>query len=500
MAIPQRHNDPAKDGDWENYRDIIRTLYIDQNKSLKDVMRIMREEYHFFATEKMYKIRFNRWGLHKKLRAHQVAELLVQRGRRAAAGKPSVSFVHGRRVEADRLNAYLRRASTASRKELMEIVAANVSTNDTQMRSIQDIVCRTPSPQPQPVSIPMRVEAPDGLRVPEDCMHILRSYVDGALENVWSLTPDKRVVYPRRPKTWLDPVSSARQLFANNFTDQGFRMLTVTFEGYQEILLRQDPSLLVETCLAVGALRQSGPGLAEVFLEYACNMSQITLGTRHPLHLIFARLQAAELEEMPELMSLIIRAFLQEIRANSCLKPTWLATIYRAMLNSCFIDGDTATRYMQELVADLKGMSPLSEHDAMEKNSNLNDMKLLQDHLSWIANFHNEPTEAVASAHTLATRSGRIDRRMARFCCYNMLRTMPTCRAVSTEQAIHLLRRCLPVCEREFGRNDNATVTLLATLHTFLWRAGRRAEARKVREEFEKRWNEVMGDDSGAIT
>lgn len=50
MATPQRYNGPAKDGDWANYRDTITSLYRDQNKSLKDVMRIMREEYYFFAT------------------------------------------------------------------------------------------------------------------------------------------------------------------------------------------------------------------------------------------------------------------------------------------------------------------------------------------------------------------------------------------------------------------------------------------------------------------
>lgn len=50
MSMPQRFNGPAKDGDWNNYRDTITSLYLDQNKSLKEVMRIMREEYYFYAT------------------------------------------------------------------------------------------------------------------------------------------------------------------------------------------------------------------------------------------------------------------------------------------------------------------------------------------------------------------------------------------------------------------------------------------------------------------
>ena len=50
ITTPQRYNGPAKDGDGTNYRDTITSLYLDQNKSLKEVMRIMREEYYFFAT------------------------------------------------------------------------------------------------------------------------------------------------------------------------------------------------------------------------------------------------------------------------------------------------------------------------------------------------------------------------------------------------------------------------------------------------------------------
>ncbi|KAF3064584.1 hypothetical protein GL218_01951 [Daldinia childiae] len=469
MATPQRYNGPAKDGDWNNYRDTITALYLEQNKSLKEVMRIMREEYYFFATEKMYKIRFNRWGLHKKLRAHQVAELLVQRGRRAAVGKTSVSFVHGRKVDADRLNAYLRRVSPASRKELIAILSG-------------------------PISVPRRVEAPDGLRLPEECMQIVQSYVGGALEgSLWQLTPDKELVFPRRPRTWLDPVSSARQLFINGFTKQGFRMIRITFDDYREVMMRQDPSLLVETCLALGALLQSGPGLAESLINYACGMSRIVFGPRHPIHLLFMRLKGASPAEITSFIGLIIQGFLQAVQADSRLKPTWLATIYRAMLNSNFIEMHTAQKYMQDLIADLEN-SPSPSVDPPEQDAIKKDIDLLRHHLSWLTNLHNKPTEAAASAHTLVETCGGRDPRLARFSCYNMLRTLPTSHEVSPEEAVDLLTHSLEICETEFGRNDNATVTLLATLQSYLRRVGRAEDAQRVRADFEKRWDEVMDD------
>ncbi|KAI8962351.1 Clr5 domain-containing protein [Daldinia sp. FL1419] len=493
MATAQRYNGPAKDGDWNNYRDTITTLYLEQNKSLKEVMRIMREDYYFFATEKMYKIRFNRWGLHKKLRAHQVAELLVQRGRRAAVGKSSVSYVHGRKVDADRLNAYLRRVSPASRDELIAILSGKIEPADAQRRSIEEIICRTPSPELESASIPKRVEAPNSLRLPEECMQIVRSYVGGAFDGaLWQLTPDKELVFPRRPRTWLDPVSSARQLFINGFTKQGFRMIRITFNDYKEVMTRQDPSLLVETCLALGALLQSGPGLAESLINYVCGMSRIVFGPRHPLHLLFMRFKGASPTDITKFIGLVIEGFLQAVQADSRLKPTWLATIYRAMLNSNFIEMQTAQRYMQDLIADLEN-SPSPEAD-IERDAVRKDMDLLRYHLTWLMNLHDEPTEAAASARTLVETSGGKDPRLARFSCYNMLRTLPTSHEVTPEEAVDLMTRSLAICESEFGRNDNATVTLLATLQSYLYRVGRIDDAQRVRADFEKRWDEVMDD------
>jgi hypothetical protein len=49
--------------DWEFYQERISKLYKD-NK-LENVMAIMEQTHDFFATEKMYKNRFKKWGLWK---------------------------------------------------------------------------------------------------------------------------------------------------------------------------------------------------------------------------------------------------------------------------------------------------------------------------------------------------------------------------------------------------------------------------------------------------
>ncbi|KAI0843044.1 hypothetical protein F5Y06DRAFT_79787 [Hypoxylon sp. FL0890] len=495
-TTPQRYNGPARDDDWTNYRDTITSLYLDQNKSLKEVMRIMREEYYFYATEKMYKIRFNKWGLHKKLRAHQVAELLVQQGKRAAVGKSSVSFVHGRKIDSDRLNTYLRRVSPARRKELMEILSGRAELGAAQQRSIEEIICRTPSPEPESEPLPRRLEAPDGLRLPEECMQIVRSYVSGAFDAaLWQTTPEKELVFPHRGRTWLDPVSSARQLFVNGFTEQGFRMLRITFDDYRDVMVRQDPSLLVETCLALGALLQSGPGLAESLINYVCGMSRIVFGPKHPLFLLFVRLKTASPSDISRFMGLILQSFLQAVQLDSCLKPTWLATVYRGMLNSDFIEASTAQKYMQDLLTELEQRLEQTESslsDSPGREALQTDIDFLQYHVSWLYKLHNIPTEAKISAQTFVKTYGSGDPRVTRFSCYNMLRTLRSSYEVSDDEAIELMFKSLTICETEFGRNDNATVTLLATLQSYLRRAGQEEAAAKIKADFETRWNEVM--------
>jgi hypothetical protein len=40
----------ASANDWANHRPLITALYQDQNKTLKETMRIMEEKHEFFAT------------------------------------------------------------------------------------------------------------------------------------------------------------------------------------------------------------------------------------------------------------------------------------------------------------------------------------------------------------------------------------------------------------------------------------------------------------------
>ncbi|RYP22984.1 hypothetical protein DL767_008942 [Monosporascus sp. MG133] len=58
---------------WEQHRQTITDLYFYQNKKLRELKVIMEQEYHFFATDKMYKTHFKQWDIHKNCK-HPRAE------------------------------------------------------------------------------------------------------------------------------------------------------------------------------------------------------------------------------------------------------------------------------------------------------------------------------------------------------------------------------------------------------------------------------------------
>ncbi|KAI0850269.1 Clr5 domain-containing protein [Daldinia vernicosa] len=56
---------PLSNERWEAYKDKIHQLYINENKTLQELMAIMKENHGFDASAKMYKTQFKRWDFTK---------------------------------------------------------------------------------------------------------------------------------------------------------------------------------------------------------------------------------------------------------------------------------------------------------------------------------------------------------------------------------------------------------------------------------------------------
>ncbi|KAL3588717.1 hypothetical protein FPOAC2_10876 [Fusarium poae] len=85
------------DEQWEVHKDVIKSLYLEQNKTIKDIEKFMGENHQFYATEKQYirKVTVN-WKLRKNTTKEEWKQASALVLKRKAEGKPTQLTIHGK--------------------------------------------------------------------------------------------------------------------------------------------------------------------------------------------------------------------------------------------------------------------------------------------------------------------------------------------------------------------------------------------------------------------
>ncbi|KAJ0121992.1 hypothetical protein J7T55_002503 [Diaporthe amygdali] len=104
---------------WEAHKTTIKTLYIDEGRSLKDVREIMKSKYGFEGSVKSYKVRLNRWRFSKYITNRLETEALqhlVRSGlqHRVASEVQTLQLSNGTRVSLSSLFTHLERKKSAT--------------------------------------------------------------------------------------------------------------------------------------------------------------------------------------------------------------------------------------------------------------------------------------------------------------------------------------------------------------------------------------------------
>ncbi|KUJ16359.1 uncharacterized protein LY89DRAFT_782627 [Mollisia scopiformis] len=126
---------PTRD-DWDRHRPLIKQLYLEENKKLKEVMDIMKQ-HGFKATTKMYKDRITKWGLDKKNKERDMLAIVRKKRERDAIGKDTSFRVRDQPVSMEQVWNYLERKKTIRIQE------------GSAPLTPPEISWRTPSPIPQ---------------------------------------------------------------------------------------------------------------------------------------------------------------------------------------------------------------------------------------------------------------------------------------------------------------------------------------------------------------
>ncbi|KAL2075855.1 hypothetical protein VTL71DRAFT_798 [Oculimacula yallundae] len=128
--------------DWDSIKDIFATLYVTEDRPLREVRAILAEKYGFSATERMYKRRINHWQLDKNNKEEEMQLLAQKSAVRAAIGKRSAFRVRNREITQAAIDHYFKR------KKLSKVGSKNGSSAD--VSTPPHILCYTPPDTPTP--------------------------------------------------------------------------------------------------------------------------------------------------------------------------------------------------------------------------------------------------------------------------------------------------------------------------------------------------------------
>ncbi|KAK7991973.1 hypothetical protein PG988_000767 [Apiospora saccharicola] len=241
--------------DWSLYRDIITQLYIIDDHPLKEVEEIMRKQFNFHATQKMYKDHFRKWGLRKNLSSQFVEDFLIRTRQQPHSPPGPSESPNGSVVVRNwdrRMHRYVRSGSGLSPDAELSYILTGMNRS-----------CHFGSP--------------GSLGPAEQSLYMIRDYVM-AMDTMSSKNPRTGPLGPAysaaagKTYYWITLIGIARNFLYEGRTELGFALLNQCFEMFKEML---DPNPLAHPC---GFLRR----------VRSCQNNP-----RHAFHTLFAVLRKA---------------------------------------------------------------------------------------------------------------------------------------------------------------------------------------------------------------
>ncbi|KAI1873827.1 uncharacterized protein JN550_003096 [Neoarthrinium moseri] len=474
----------ASSSDWDAHRATITDMYEAQGMKLREVMKIMQEKHHFYATARMYKARFQKWGLQKTLRFEQVGELLRLNMDHAGVGKPSTRLIRGKPVDEKRLRTYLRNLPPEKHELLAKMALGSPEPAPPTPPSV--VSCRTPSPGPS-ISHLFYIPPPDDLRMPEECIATMRAYVDESLATgLWSLNPNE-VLRAGALFSFWNLGRTAKRLLKAGQTKQAFRVLQSCFHAYRALLAAQSPLLFLYTYVVCLFFADGYPSLYMSFLKYITDLSSIVYAVSHPLHVLFKNMYL-----MGPLAARTNVACLTQSYMDFCrVSPDSMAMIdVEGFLSLHFAgmglhDWKDAEATLRRLLTTLELHRGVEAMEAvyLDARDDLASMVMHQGRFDEARDIIRESLKSpVLQRYPLLHAS-----------CYRNLFLADRDQGLQ-EEAIESGYKVVKFTINLWGMSDSKTITVLSDLRNYLREIGRDEMADKLNEDCETAINELNKD------
>ncbi|KAI3400412.1 hypothetical protein diail_3429 [Diaporthe ilicicola] len=228
--------------DWSKHMPTIKHLYIEEDKTLKEVMGIMEKEHNFIATARMYKIRLKKWGYTKNVsvKSEEIEPLLKLLDEAETKGGPratssEVQLATGRVVGLDRLAAHLRRKAQRQHHSLAV---------DTKGAAASASLARYRRGGSSPSPTSLAINSPEMYRISEIVFADVHAYVCGRI-----LEPTKGLQLVQRPDyDMTSPVFSmvhaASEFLRKGRLDEALALLRVAPARLRSVIMHEPPNIL----------------------------------------------------------------------------------------------------------------------------------------------------------------------------------------------------------------------------------------------------------------
>ncbi|KAI1423401.1 Clr5 domain-containing protein [Xylaria sp. FL1777] len=278
----------AKPSEWAAQKDIIEKLYLDENKTLDEVRRIMADEHQFHATPSMYKKRIRAWHFSKKLEEDDVLEVLQQKLEKKAAGESSHNLViRGRVVRNQRLRRFLeRRPDVLARLQAHSGSGASIG---------------SPSSYGIPTEVPrVRSLSPESRNM-EQTLSAVRDYVRSPLwiTDRGDVYRNVELIDPRASRTdMLQAVDEFYWLQTSIDNKQPpkviFQLANSTLNRLSSVIRAELPDFFFQMLEILQHPWSNHTELSRIFRRHVAELAVVHLGRNHPMSILWIHLLREE--------------------------------------------------------------------------------------------------------------------------------------------------------------------------------------------------------------
>lgn len=105
--------------EWEKHKDLIKSLYLDKDKTVDETMQILKDQEGFVAGERKFKMQLKEWGFDKNIRSSVMQLILAKATKRKFDEDKETNFRYkGRDILPDRLSHYAKRSHVENGKRV----------------------------------------------------------------------------------------------------------------------------------------------------------------------------------------------------------------------------------------------------------------------------------------------------------------------------------------------------------------------------------------------